>query len=80
MKWTASAHYNVSEDHMYLEVLTAEESVEELACENIASSISGSDSESDIQTESECEESTVTSELNKAELICRSFYLGNILT
>ena len=53
-----SAHYDVSEDHMYLELPIAEESVEELACENIASSCSGSDSdsESDIQTESECEE------------------------
>ena len=28
-----SAHYDVSEDNMYLEVPTAEESVEELACE-----------------------------------------------
>ena len=61
-------------------VLTAEESVEELAYENIASSISGSDSDSEsaIQTESDCEESTVTRELNKAELICYSFYLANI--
>ena len=58
-----NAHYDVSEGNMYLEVPTAEESEEELACENIASSSSGSDSdcESDIQTESECEESTVTS-------------------
>ena len=79
--YAVSAHYDVSEGNMYLEVPTAEEFEEELAWENIASSSSGSDSdcESDIQTESECEESTVTSKLNKAELICRSFYPGQCL-